>query len=54
MGQKIIAWLDGFQGPGSQRAAPKYVHVTKEEKGSPKERKKQRKKGKCKGMNAKV
>jgi len=28
--------------------------VTKEEKGPPKERKKQRKKGKCKGVNAKV
>ena len=36
--------MDGFQGLGSQRAAPKYAHVTKEEKGPPKERKKEAKK----------
>ena len=39
---RVAGW---FQGPGSQRAAPKYAHVTKEEKGPPKERKYQRKKG---------
>ena len=45
-GQKTIARVVGFRGPGSQGAAPTYAHATKEEKGPAERKKKQeRKKG---------